>query len=1272
MNMKTLTILQLALLSALAIATDCAFGGENEPIEKQVLVGPATEKRFPPLKVPEGFNATLFACDPLIEYPSVISLGPRPGTLLLTHDYMTGLGVEIVRRDEIRLIEDSDGDGYADRSTVYAKGFNSIQGLAFDDGAVYAMHAPLLTRLRDTDGDGVADERRDLIKGLGLPPEENSNRLHCANGVVAGHDGWLYLALGDRGCDVQRIEGDRLLFQQGGILRCRPDGRDLHVFATGLRNIYDVALDEELNVFVRDNENDGGDYMIRVCHCFHGSDHGYPYHYLNRPDEAMPPLADLGRGSSAGGSCYLETALPPEFHGNLFFCEWGRSVVRYPRARAASSFAPMKEIEFAVGDPADPYGFKPTDLVVDHDGSLLVSDWADGQRPKRGRGRIYRITYPAGKPKAASSDPKKNTLGDWISTLDSPSYHARRQAQRAIEGQGEAGAKALELALERGEVAPMGRLHAVWVFVHLRHAAALNGLFHLAQFDDDPRVSAQALRAIADLTDPVLAKHRLNADSGDARIAERLAVFDVDHDPRILLEVIIALRRLRWPGAARWLHRHIEKTPDAAILHATMQTVRGTANWPDTFAVLDDDASPIRPAAAWALAEQGVAEVVDGLLDRLKDEQPERRREYADLLSRVYKKPAPWTYWGFRPGPRPANSVTWDRTERIEKALAGLLADPDRDVRAFVVQRMVREEIPVPLAMLSKWLDEDDDVDRVAVILDVLKDRPAGSRTLLEGIVREASRPDANRLTALRLLVEGLKASETATLLEIAKTIEDGPVLAKVLHEFSRRPKLGADTLLLAKLKSAKAEVRAAALRALTARKSSDAAQHIVALLADPDVRVRRAAALAAGELRARDSAPRLLALASDSDPATRAACLISLRILNVGHAVDVAAAALEHEETQLAALAYLRHYSDARHHPALMRIANSSRSQDVLSAVVQALSHWAGKEEQAATRSVLLSAIARIQGDAGMPFRWTTLMMADADDAGSIIERATRREKFDTSPLDPDNSHVQLAEGLDGQVTHRAKESADGGAVWLATTEVFVDAETQVEFLGSSNGSLHLWVNSELAFQHNQVTAYRPDEHRIGATLPAGVSGLLVRVTGAKPPPSFQLRFRRKSSQAEHERLATLLLTGSGNANRGREVYLNMEKSLCRKCHRIGDEGGRIGPDLAGIGDRFSRIHLIESILQPSRTIAPSYSTVSLVLNSGRALSGVKVAEDKTSITVGDNQGKVHTLAKSDIDELQTQTISTMPDGLEKRLTDRELLDLLSFLVATKKSQSP
>jgi glucose/arabinose dehydrogenase len=152
-------------------------------------------------------------------------------------DYMTGLGTEIVRRDEIRLLEDTTGDGYADLAHVVADGFQSIEGLTRRGDTLFVMHSPYLTSVRRLAGGGV--ERRDLLVGLGLPPEENPVRLHCANGITAGHDGWLYLALGDHGCNVVRAEGDRLILKGGGILRCRPDGRDLHVFARGLRNIYD-------------------------------------------------------------------------------------------------------------------------------------------------------------------------------------------------------------------------------------------------------------------------------------------------------------------------------------------------------------------------------------------------------------------------------------------------------------------------------------------------------------------------------------------------------------------------------------------------------------------------------------------------------------------------------------------------------------------------------------------------------------------------------------------------------------------------------------------------------------------------------------------------------------------------------------------------------------------------------------------------------------------------------------------------------------------------
>ncbi|MFP6649960.1 MAG: hypothetical protein VB817_10885, partial [Pirellulaceae bacterium] len=136
-----------------------------------------------------------------------------------------------------------------------------------------------------------------------------------------------------------------------------------------------------------------------------------------------------------------------------------------------------------------------------------------------------------------------------------------------------------------------------------------------------------------------------------------------------------------------------------------------------------------------------------------------------------------------------------------------------------------------------------------------------------------------------------------------------------------------------------------------------------------------------------------------------------------------------------------------------------------------------------------------------------------------------------------------------------------------------------------------------------------------------------------------------------------------------GREVFLDSEKSQCVKCHRLAEQqAGQIGPDLTGIGSRFSRIHLIESILEPSRTVAPSYATLMVALADGKVLSGVKIAETTSTLTIGDNQGKTHTIVRTEIDELKVQVQSTMPDGLEKRLTDREFVDLLIFLISEKK----
>src|SRR5439155_15024874 len=161
------------------------------------------------------------------------------------------------------LDSDSDGDGKADKINTFCEKLNSPQGMCYVGGALYVTHAPSFTVFRDTNNDGIADEREDLITGLGPEPQELVH--HVPSGVHMGIDGWLYIAIGDKGIrEAKGKDGRRVTLHGGGVVRIRPDGTGLQLFCSGNRNIYDVALDPFLNAFTRDNTNDGGGWNSRL------------------------------------------------------------------------------------------------------------------------------------------------------------------------------------------------------------------------------------------------------------------------------------------------------------------------------------------------------------------------------------------------------------------------------------------------------------------------------------------------------------------------------------------------------------------------------------------------------------------------------------------------------------------------------------------------------------------------------------------------------------------------------------------------------------------------------------------------------------------------------------------------------------------------------------------------------------------------------------------------------------------------------------------------
>ncbi len=1262
------------------------------------LTGPATEKRFPPLRVPPGFQATLFACDPLIEYPSAIALGPRANTLFVAVDYMTGLGTtDIIRHDEIRLVEDTDGDGYADRAPVWADGFGSIQGLTYHDGTVFVMHAPYLTAVCDTDGDGQADERRHLFKGFGLPPEEDKVRLHNANGIVAGYDGWLYLALGDHGCDVTRPEGDLLVLNGGGILRCRPDGRDLHVFSTGLRNIYDVALDDDLNVFTRDNENDGGNYKIRVCHSFFGADHGYPYLYDERPDEALLPLADLGLGSSAGGVYYRERQFPAEFRG-LYFCEWGRAVMRYAPESRGSGFAPVNEIEFVAGAESDPYGFKPTDLIVDRDGSLLIADWADGQRPKRGRSRIYRIAHGTPVRRASAGQPAPNDMEGWIARLNSESYYERLEAQLQIERGGREGVAAMWEVLQRDKLKlnldMRAWKHVVWILAHGLGQDAIPVLFSIHEPIFDRNVRVQVVRALADLTDPILVQHRLDAGPGDATLAARLAVLAQKQKAPLEFEVVVALGRLRWSGSPEWLRKQVISL-DAPLAHAAQQTLRQSGNWAGVLRLLDnqpasgfqkpeDRSVTIRDVALRAIADQHEPRIVHGLIARLRsDTNPVRQREYADALCRVYRKPATqWVYWGFRPVPRPANTVAWDRTELIEQALNRVLAESDVATRLATLRRMQREKVPTRLETLATWLRDETDAERLTVILDSLHEHLSeAKRELLQSAISDARKPDTARLAAFAQWTGGLNESREPQLVALAKTLDDDPILACVLRELgkcnsaaSSPPTVSnaAQTLLLGKTQSSNADVRAGAIETLAALRIADGAELIPALLKDTDARVRGAAAFAAGQLGVRVVIPALLTLARDADVAVRLASLDSLRQLREPQVVPLAVSALSDAATQVSALRCLADFGGPDDANAVVEVATRNSSAEVLSLTVAMLSKWTDQEGLDATsRANLERALFDLQGTSGVLLCWHLIGPLSRDEAARIAVQVDRTPTSDRPDLGVRATNTAFGDGPDARVRlvrSVEKDLSIKDGVWLAYADFSSSDAASAQFLMSSNSPLRVWFNGKSVLERAEARRLQPDTDRFEGELAKGPNRLLLQLSGVTDDAlEFHARIRRKSSKTEHERLVEAALSRAGNVERGRKLFLTVEKSQCLKCHRLGEQGERIGPELTGLGSRFSRIHIIESLLEPSRTITAGFQSLTVVLHDGRVLTGLKVLENNDTLVLADNQGKKHSLRKADIEELKDHASSIMPDGLEKTLAVDEFVDLISFLINEK-----
>ena len=142
-------------------------------------------------------------------------------------------------------------------------------------------------------------------------------------------------------------------------------------------------------------------------------------------------------------------------------------------------------------------------------------------------------------------------------------------------------------------------------------------------------------------------------------------------------------------------------------------------------------------------------------------------------------------------------------------------------------------------------------------------------------------------------------------------------------------------------------------------------------------------------------------------------------------------------------------------------------------------------------------------------------------------------------------------------------------------------------------------------------------------------------------------------------------MLFRSGNVDpaAGRRVFFHPNGPGCFKCHTIDGRGGKVGPDLSRAVGTINRVQLIQSILEPSREIAPQFVSWTFETKDGKVVTGMVVHENEGKTIVGDAEGKLIELKTIDIVVRVPQKISVMPDKLAERMTLQELRDLIAFL---------
>lgn len=645
------------------------------------------------VKLPEGFEKTIFAAPPAVNYPVFVAASPE-GDVYVSVDKNGSLDREL-KRGAIHRLRDTDGDGKADEVKLFVPDVDSPRGIVWDRDRLYVLHPPHLSAFIDEDGDGRSDKQEILIKNLAFTFKDRPAD-HTSNGVTLGIDGWLYCAIGDFGfMEAEGADGRKLQCRGGGVLRVRPDGSNMEMYSYGTRNILEVAVDPLMNAFTRDNTNDGGGWDIRLHHFSGLEDHGYPRLYMNFGEEIVQPLADYGGGSGCG-ALYMDEPGFPEGYGNaLYTADWGRSwIYRHNPKRKGATFEVNQE-EF-LGMP------RVTDLDVDANSNIYAASWKGATFKYNGEDVGYLVQVkPKGYQAKTLPNLREADTDTLLELIQSDSHRRRLAAQRELLARGLDGE-----TLQKIQALSVKSPEAMIAVDYL--------LFQGVKNDDFKSISIigdiVGTRELQNNMDGVRTLIRASTDRAilrrgemDVKYARDMATeFLVNSPPEVQLEAINALTRLAKVD-------EIEPTSNMADLLESEDPVlrhtafRGLASMEASellFSVVDNEKSSEskRQFALFALQRIHKPEVVDGLIDRVAKEKDANRREgLLTALCRLYFVDGEWkgNSWGTRPDTRGPyyQPEKWELSDKIGGVLRTTLASADSQESGFLLKQLQRHRI---------------------------------------------------------------------------------------------------------------------------------------------------------------------------------------------------------------------------------------------------------------------------------------------------------------------------------------------------------------------------------------------------------------------------------------------------------------------------------------------------------------------------------------------------------------------------------------------------